>query len=1186
MRVCRLLQLSIMAASLLAGVGLQAQMVTGRDVAGYGEALGLTATREARDYTAQFAGSGAPGNVLWPGEQTDFSFQLTNASANALAFQGKVEVIAYGTRGRPGDIWLPEMVKLGDFGSVPLSVNLAPGGFQDCTVRPAVPARLGAYALVVDLGPHGRRFVTSFVRTFKPARTEVVFPQFALEVTDLAVLTRLGSFPNRHAIGYKPTTDNDFESWFAEQGAKLAAYRKANLPIILEIGAGAPNGVYQPLGRPRPWLDPKDLMMGGKCDWTWLPSYDDDFRKFVKLFVSQYGWPRGPINGIKLWNEPWEGISISGWGADMPRYREIFRALCEATDEARTEGGLQVLIGGCDSSSNTFDKLFGDGKDDFLRYLDFCSIHYQGMSVPTTVKAWADRKGARGRVRVWDTESWVANVDDRVAAVLATNLSIGQDRVVAIYGGNVCTEPRATGVDLMAPGGGRKHLEVTQTWSVAAAVGAANHFLGQRRFRELLFKNGLPWVMVFDGLPDADGAANPEDGTVVVVGDIGEEFGSDCVLFRTARGFKERAHKAELRRQLAALPAGADPRRREELEVALRKEEALSGASMTLRPDGARFSLFDFYGNPVPAQDRGLVVPLDHRGFFLRSDGKPGSFAALLAALRAAGIEGIEPLAPVCHDLTAPLPSHPNLRLTLTNVLNRPVSGKLGLKLGDLSLEAPPTLTFKPHETKEVLARVVGGDPVPSNTYRLSLVFDAGRDGKVEHEEDLHVNLIAKRTITVDGRLQDWEGVLPQPITAPDVAVPTLTEAAWFPFRTFDASVSPGFATGYLAYDERYFYFAAKIADDTPEEGMVRFETRDDDEYYYPEKCYDSTKGTTEFSVRWTGQVQPEFSETYTFVTVSANGVRVAVNGQELIDNWTDHGATEDRGTVALEAGKRYDIKVEYHQNGRGAAMELYWQSPHQRREIIPATALFATAEAAGPGGLTGQYHAGQHLSAPRLTRVDPTLNFAWRPREVPDERIKADGVEELLWPAGVRRFSYRTQPELPAGNCPEHDNVQIAFNALPADQKPWYPCPPGTMPGYIGYYDTDYEYALNPVAPKYGGGTEIWRLRYPGMPHKHFYPRQGRSPFDGPVRDGKLVVRREGNTRLVEAALPWTEIPAVKQRLDAGQTIKFSFRVNDNAGGGCMELSRGRSVAKRNGSFMVDWMEHWANELEFAAER
>jgi hypothetical protein len=50
-------------------------------------------------------------------------------------------------------------------------------------------------------------------------------------------------------------------------------------------------------------------------------------------------------------------------------------------------------------------------------------------------------------------------------------------------------------------------------------------------------------------------------------------------------------------------------------------------------------------------------------------------------------------------------------------------------------------------------------------------------------------------------------------------------------------------------------------------------------------------------------------------------------------------------------------------------------------------------------------------------------------------------------------------------------------------------------------------------------------------------------------------------------------------------QASRFSFRVNDNASGGCLELSRRRSVAKRNGSFHVDWVEHWANEVGFAFE-
>lgn len=1021
-----------------------AQMVAGPNIPGFAVTFGVPPEPRAQPFSAQFIACSAPGNILWPGEQASFTFQLVNDSPETLAVTGTVAIIAYGTRGKPGDIWVPDMFKIAEAGAVPVRVELKPRGYQNLTVTPDLPERFGAYGLVVDLGQHGRRFVTSCVRTFQPAPAPVQFPQLALDVSDVNVLTRLGAFPNRIGIGYKPTTDKDFETWFAKQTEKLEAFKQAKLPVTLELGGGAFFAQEQPLGRPRPHLDEHGTMLDTKFDLAWLPAYDNDFRKFVKRFVSAYGWPKGPINSIKLWNEPWDGISISGWGADMLRYREIFLALCEATREACREAGVEVLTGGCDSSSNTFDKLFADGRDDFLQYLDFISIHYQGMAPPSTVKAWVDRKGPRGRVRVWDTESWVANVDDRVAAVIAANLSTGHDHAVGIFGGNICTEAHRTSATIFGDDGKKKRINVAHTWPVAAAVGAANHFIGERRFRELLFKNGLPWVMVFNGTADA------EDGTLVVVGDIGEEFGADNVLFRTARGLVEINHKAELKQQRAALPANADPKERTEREQALRKPEPLSGATLTLQAAGDRFSLYDFYGNPVPARGGQIVVPLDHRGFFLRGDGRPGSFTALVAAVRGGRVAGIEPLAKVCHDLTAPIASKPTLRLQLTNVLNRKLRGRLSLTLGQLQLDAPATLSFEPNETKEVAVKIVGGEAVPGNSYPLALSFDAGADGTSVHAEELHVNLIARRTIKVDGQLDDWKGVLPQTITASDAAGPTLTEAAWFPFLKFDTATTKGLATGYLAGDADNLYFAAKVADDTPDAGMPRFATRNDDEYFYPEKAF---------------------------------------------------------------AVARKDRRV-----------------------------------ASGAPGDT----------------------------EVP---------RELTWPAGVRRYSYRKRPELPAGNAPNHDNIQIAFNVLPAEAKPWYPCPPGTMPGYIGYYDTDYEYALNPVAPQYGGGTEIWRLRVPGMPHKHFFPRQPKSPLDGPVQNGQLVIRRDGNTRIVEAAIPWSEIPEVKARLDAGQTIKFSFRVNDNAGGGCMELSRGRSVAKRNGSFMADWVEHWANEVEFGME-
>ena len=108
--------------------------------------------------------------------------------------------------------------------------------------------------------------------------------------------------------------------------------------------------------------------------------------------------------------------------------------------------------------------------------------------------------------------------------------------------------------------------------------------------------------------------------------------------------------------------------------------------------------------------------------------------------------------------------------------------------------------------------------------------------------------------------------------------------------------------------------------------------------------------GADTFSARWTGQVQPKYSETYTFSTTSDDGVRLSVNGQQLINNWTDHAATENSGSITLAAGQKYDIKLEYYENTRSAVEKLSWSSPSQAKQIIPQTQLYAaTSPTLGP---------------------------------------------------------------------------------------------------------------------------------------------------------------------------------------------------------------------------------------------
>ncbi|MFK8137095.1 MAG: Ig-like domain-containing protein [Bdellovibrionales bacterium] len=95
------------------------------------------------------------------------------------------------------------------------------------------------------------------------------------------------------------------------------------------------------------------------------------------------------------------------------------------------------------------------------------------------------------------------------------------------------------------------------------------------------------------------------------------------------------------------------------------------------------------------------------------------------------------------------------------------------------------------------------------------------------------------------------------------------------------------------------------------------------------------------YSVRWTGRFVPQYTEEYTLYTTSDDGVRLFVDDVEIISNWTNHAATLDSATINLEAGRSYDIKLEFFENGGHSRIELSWESASQTRQIIPKEYLF-----------------------------------------------------------------------------------------------------------------------------------------------------------------------------------------------------------------------------------------------------
>ena len=131
--------------------------------------------------------------------------------------------------------------------------------------------------------------------------------------------------------------------------------------------------------------------------------------------------------------------------------------------------------------------------------------------------------------------------------------------------------------------------------------------------------------------------------------------------------------------------------------------------------------------------------------------------------------------------------------------------------------------------------------------------------------------------------------------------------------------------------------------------------------------------GADQFAVRWSGQVLVDRTETYTFYTQTDDGARLWVNGVRLINDWTDHGIVENRGSIALVAGRKYDLVMEYYDNGGGAFAKLLWSSAGTPKAVIPANRLFQPTS-----GLTGNYFAGITLTGPAHVRNDVNVNFNW----------------------------------------------------------------------------------------------------------------------------------------------------------------------------------------------------------------
>ena len=96
----------------------------------------------------------------------------------------------------------------------------------------------------------------------------------------------------------------------------------------------------------------------------------------------------------------------------------------------------------------------------------------------------------------------------------------------------------------------------------------------------------------------------------------------------------------------------------------------------------------------------------------------------------------------------------------------------------------------------------------------------------------------------------------------------------------------------------------------------------------------------TPFSVRWTGDITAPTTGKYVFRSITDDGVRLFVNGTEIIKDWNVHSAQSDYGSITLTAGQIYPVTMEYFQNGAGhTSAKLLWKVPGKAGEpFVPFT--------------------------------------------------------------------------------------------------------------------------------------------------------------------------------------------------------------------------------------------------------
>ncbi|QHV94502.1 PA14 domain-containing protein [Spirosoma endbachense] len=149
------------------------------------------------------------------------------------------------------------------------------------------------------------------------------------------------------------------------------------------------------------------------------------------------------------------------------------------------------------------------------------------------------------------------------------------------------------------------------------------------------------------------------------------------------------------------------------------------------------------------------------------------------------------------------------------------------------------------------------------------------------------------------------------------------------------------------------------------------------------------------YSIRWTGKLLAPTTGQYGFYAKVDDGIRVWVGNKKVIDSWQLNDSKSFTGTVILQAGQYYDLRVDYFNAMLEGEIELYWQKPDAKKLVSDR---FNTPSEP----ITAQYFFQKKpvaIVAPKPVSVPPKAP----PVQTPKQTVTTPGKIAKLTPRPVR---------------------------------------------------------------------------------------------------------------------------------------------------------------------------------------